>query len=95
MKKIGFRAALKKMGASEITMYSIYGNPEKEWSAFFIGNGGVFKENQLYYAHYNPNFSYGANKVYFRTAKDRKDYTGGFNQWGFENELKRIGFELK
>jgi hypothetical protein len=94
MKKIGLRTALKKMGASEIELKSMYGNPEKEWSGFFIGNGGIFKENQLYYVHYNPNFSYMGKKVMYRTAEHRKDYTGGINMWGFEESLKRIGYYI-
>ena len=34
------------------------------------------------------------SSIMYRTAKDRKDYTGGINMWGFETELKRKGYVL-
>lgn len=32
--------------------------------------------------------------IMYRTAKDRKDYTGGTNQWDFNERLQNLGYKL-
>lgn len=36
----------------------------------------------------------GVTGIMYRTAKNRKDYTGGSNQWDFNNKLQEKGYML-
>lgn len=36
----------------------------------------------------------GVTGIMYRTAKNRKDYTGGTNQWDFNNKLQEKGYML-
>ena len=36
----------------------------------------------------------GVTGIMYRTAKNRKDYTGGTNQWDFNNKLQENGYML-
>ena len=36
----------------------------------------------------------GVSGIMYRTAKDRKDYTGGTNQWDFNSRLQSMGYML-
>ena len=36
----------------------------------------------------------GVTEIMYRTAKNRKDYTGGTNQWDFNNKLQEKGYML-
>lgn len=33
--------------------------------------------------------------IMYRTARDTRDYTGGYNQWDFKNRLARLGYYVK
>lgn len=97
MKKIGLRGALKHLGCRDIKLEWNGGVACRDQSGFFTGGGTHgFADGQTYYITYSP-FHHGYwNEVMFRTALDRKDYSGkgGNNQWCFNTILNRIGYEL-
>lgn len=104
MKQISFRAALKLLGVQDISLRKLGGTPV-ETTGFFTGTGlnpapaifskAPFQCGQTYYVTYQERPLVGLGKVMYRTAKDRKDFTGGNNQWDFEAILANLGYKLK
>lgn len=103
MRKIGFRSALKMFGATNIELHANGGPACTDWSGFFEGTGAVgpgcagplFKAGQTYYVTISNDRFAGLLRVMHREARDRRDYTGGTNQWSFEGMLERAGYTLK
>lgn len=96
MKPCGIRKALEVIGATNIEIHKNY----HEQSGFFEEDG------QLYYfmtaddrwpgleASFTPDYMQGEIPVMYRTAKHRKDYTGGDNRWDFLQILHKYGYKL-
>lgn len=103
MKKIGFRSALKMFGAKDIELHANGGPACTDWDGFFTGTGVIpqgmhaplFADGQTYYVMFSNDHHGGLPSVMHRTAKNRKDYHGGTNQWSFEGVLERAGYVLK
>jgi len=103
MKKIGFRSALKMLGAKDIELHANGGVACTEWSGFLTGTGVVpgkcsaplFKDGQTYYVSFSNDHLGGLPSVMHREAKDRKDFSGGNNNWSMEGILERMGYALK
>jgi len=91
MKKISLKKAIELVfnGATDIKITKGY--------YYFFGFFNVGE--QVYYiscadvrtTDFN---STGVGGIMYRTAKDRKDYTGGTNQWDFNNKLQSMGYML-
>lgn len=90
MKKVSLKKAIEIVfpGASDIKINKLY----YECSGFF--NVG----DQTYYIS-SPDVRFRdinslSLGMMYRTAKDRKDYTGGINQWDFNSRLQEKGYML-
>lgn len=87
MKKISLRQALKIIGAKNIELHK----------GFYYQSGFYELNDQLYYIatsddrFYKPN---GELHIYYRTAKHRKDYTGGTNRHDFNQKLNSLGYSV-
>lgn len=89
MKKISLRKAIQVVfpQASDI----------KLTKGYFYCSGFFNIGEQTYYistmdvrtADFN---SKGVSGIMYRTAKDRKDFTGGTNQWDFNSRLQEKGY---
>ena len=103
MRKIGFRAALKLLGAENISIHANGGPACTDWSGFFDGTGiipqglqhPVFEKGQCYYVIFSNDHIAGLPLIMHRKCKDRKDYHGEQNQWSLEGTLKSMGYALK
>lgn len=84
MKKIGLRKALELFGAEDIEIHNGY----RYRSGFFNKNG------QVYYFSVECNGQPFACNTLIRTAKHRKDYTGGVNTYPLTSFLNSKGFRL-
>jgi len=84
MKTIGIRAALKKIGATDIEVRT--GHLDK--SGFFNLPG----RGLMYFSFSRPMHCRGA--VMVRTAQSRKDYRGGTNEWWFDEKLAELGYRV-
>ena len=87
MKKIGLRKAIQLFGGDAIELHKGY-----HYQYGFFEKGG-----QLYYINTQDDRCSigGLPPVMYRTAKHRKDWTGGNNTWDFCSTLKSLGYELK
>ena len=95
MKKIALRGALQKMGCRDIELHWNGGVASRDQSGFFVGGGQYgFDDGQLYYVIYNPDLAISGQHVMYRTAKHRKDWTGGTNRWDFERRLAEAGYQM-
>lgn len=83
MRKISLKKALELYGATNIEVHRNY----RYRSGFFEKNG------QLYYFSVNINGE-PFNNMLVRTAKDRKDYSGGDNTYPMESFLSDYGYVL-
>ena len=103
MKKIGLRAALKLLGAENISLHANGGPACTEWSGFFDGTGAVpegishpvFEKGQCYYVTFSNGGMCGLPSIMHRTAQNRSDYHGGQNQWSLEGLLERMGYIVR
>lgn len=86
-KSISIRQAVKIFGGDNIELKSGY----------YYQYGFFTKDNQLYYINSGdvrmcrPD---GQLNVMYRTAKHRKDFTGGTNQWDFISQLNKEGYKV-
>lgn len=84
MKKISLKKALELFGAEDIEIHRHY-----------LYRSGFFnKEGQLYYFSVYCNGELFNCDVLIRTAKNRKDYTGGTNTYPLTSFLRSKGFYL-
>lgn len=90
MKKVSLKKAIELVfpNATDIKINKMY----YECSGFF--NVG----EQVYYIS-SPDIRYRdinslSLGMMYRTAKDRHDYTGGTNQWDFNEKLQSLGYML-
>lgn len=84
MKEVGLKKAISIMGGTEITL-------QRGWrymSGFFNLNG------KLMYVSRNDEPMHGLGTL-VRTARHRKDWTGGMNEWWFDSELEKRGYTIK
>lgn len=84
MKKISLKKALELFGAEDIEIHKEY----RYRSGFFN------KEGQLYYFSVACNGCLFSCETMIRTAKNRKDYTGGDNTYPLTSFLSSKGFYL-
>ena len=87
MKSITLEKAIAVFGGTDIELKRGY----HYQYGFFV------KDGQLYYINSGDDRmlrTVGQLNIYFRTAKHRKDWTGGTNLWGFVDELNRLGYRL-
>lgn len=87
MKKVSLKQAIEKFGGVNIELHTNYmeqtGFFEKDGQLYYICSGDVRRRR--------PD---GQLNVMYRTAKHRKDWTGGINQWGFVPALNEMGFSV-
>lgn len=83
MRKISLMKALELFGGKEIEIHRGY----RYRYGFFD------KDNQCYYFNVNVN-GFGFGEALIRTAKDRKDYTGGTNTYVLDSFLAERGYVL-
>lgn len=81
MRKVTLKKAIELWGGSNIEMHKCY----------YYNYGFFDKDGQTWY-YSSGDLRYNFHPILVRTAKDRKDYTGGINQWGFEKDLERLGY---
>ncbi|MBO7713989.1 MAG: hypothetical protein J6S85_10495 [Methanobrevibacter sp.] len=82
MKKVSFKKAIQIVWPNATDI--------KLTKGYFYCSGFFDVDGQTYYistGDLRTNLG-----IMYRTAKDRKDYTGGINQWGFESILKEKGY---
>ena len=87
MKKVSLRKAIQLLGGENIKLTAGY----YYCSGFFDKNG------QTYYISTADIRTRPLNhtmSIMYRTAKDRKDFTGGTNQWDFNQRLNEMGYEV-
>lgn len=87
MKKVSLKKAIEILGGTDIELHANY----YYCSGFFNWNG------QLYYISTADVRTCPLNhsmSIMYRTAKHRKDFTGGTNTWNFYNLLKEKGYEV-
>ena len=87
MKKVSLKKAIEILGGTDIELKAGY----YYCSGFFNLNG------QLYYistADIRTTPLNNSRSVMYRTAKDRKDFTGGTNLWDFADRLAEKGYEV-
>ena len=83
-KGISLKKAIEILGGTEIELHKGY----YYCSGFFNWNG------QLYYISTMDLRTGKEIRVMYRTAKDRKDYTGGTNTWDFASKLAEKGYHV-
>ena len=84
IKRVGLRKAISIMGGTEIELH-------RAWGYIY----GFFNLNdQLMYVYRNDLPTSGLGTL-TRTAKHRKDWTGGPNQWDFDRKLTAKGYTIK
>lgn len=83
MKAVGIRKAVELFGGTDIEIKKGY----HYQYGFFV------KDGQLYYVNTGDDrmLKNGELDIYYRTAKDRNDFTGGQNLRGFNYALNRMG----
>lgn len=88
LKKISLRQALNILGAKNIELHK----------GFYYQSGFYELDNQLYYICTGDVRTFrGDNNeldIYYRTAEHRKDYTGGRNQFDFNQKLNDMGYSV-
>ncbi len=85
MKNVNFKKGIELLG------YKIekYTNGYNYRSCF-----ATDKDGNMYYFSIEDLRDSEPNIMY-RTARDTKDYTGGFNRWDFKGRLAQLGYEVK
>lgn len=84
MRKISLKKALELFGGKNIEVHKGY-----QYRYGFFD-----KDNQCYYFNTNVN-GFGIRcGTLIRTARDRKDYTGGANTYPLESFLEERGYKL-
>jgi hypothetical protein len=86
MKTIGIRGALKKIGAVNIEVKNGYHN---KYGFFELPDRG------LMYFDTGDDRIMNTPGIMVRTAKHRKDYTGGPNEWWISRKLREMGYTIR
>ena len=87
MKKVSLKKAIEILGGTNIELHRGY----------YYCYGFYEKDGQLYYISTSDIRTCPLNSsasIMYRTAKDRKDYTGGVNTWDFYDRLAKKGYEV-
>jgi hypothetical protein len=86
---------MKKIKSLRNAIRIVWHNAEniKLSKGYYFQSGFFDVDGQTYYITTgDTRLPYG---VMYRTARDRKDYTGGVNQWDFESLLSNKGYKLE
>lgn len=87
MKAISLRKAIAVFGGTNVSLQKGYhyefGFFEKDGQLFYINSGDDRMKR-----------SDGQLDIMYRTAKHRKDWQGGVNQWNFLTALNSAGFKV-
>lgn len=97
MKGISLKKALQLYGATNIELhkgyYYCYGFFEKEGQLYYISTGDI-RVSTPFQRMFVLTRACETRPSEARTAKDRRDYTGGTNQFTFVSWLKGEGYYL-
>ena len=85
MKKVSFKKAIQIVFPEATNI--------KLCKGYYYCNGFFNVGNQTYYINTGDTRIEGIGTMY-RTAKDRKDFTGGINQFDFDSKLKAKGYVI-
>lgn len=92
----GIRKALELVfGATDISIKKQY--PDERYGFFSDKSGATYYFATTDTPRLIPALSClenGEIGLMYRTAKDRKDFTGGYNTWDFNKKLHEIGYKL-